>query len=70
MTNNDKYLILATPFSLELIVQLLTSVAQFTVYVLDAHSRLSNIDWFDDYLFPIKVVTSCFEFIFGVFFSF
>ncbi|UJR33526.1 hypothetical protein I4U23_020971 [Adineta vaga] len=61
------WLLAVTAFSLELIVRLLASLAQYTLYVLDAHNRLSNVDSFDEYIFRIKAVTSCFEFILGIF---
>ena len=61
------WLLAITAFSLELIVRLIASLAQYTLYVLDAHNRLSHVDSFDEYIFRIKAVTSCFEFILGVF---
>jgi E3 ubiquitin-protein ligase RNF139 len=70
LTTFSTWLLAVTAFSLELIVRLLASLAQYTVYVLDAHNRLSNVDSFDEYIFRIKAVTSCFEFILGVFLLF
>ncbi|CAF3342544.1 unnamed protein product [Rotaria socialis] len=70
LTTFSTWLLAVTAFSLELIVRLLASLAQYTLYVLDAHNRLSNADSFDEYIFLIKAVTSCFEFILGVFLLF
>jgi len=70
ITTFSTWLLAVTAFSLELIVRLLASLAQFTVYVLDAHNRLSNVESFDEYLFRIKAVTAIFEFILGVFLLF
>ena len=70
LTTFSTWLLAVTAFSLELIVRILASLAQFAVYVLDAHNRLPNIDSFDEYLFRIKAVTSCFEFVLGVFLLF
>ncbi|CAF1119822.1 unnamed protein product [Adineta steineri] len=70
LTTFSTWLLAVTAFSLELIVRLLASLAQYTVYVLDAHNHLANVDLFDEYIFRIKAVTSCFEFILGVFLLF
>ncbi|CAF0727489.1 unnamed protein product [Adineta ricciae] len=61
------WILAITAFSLELIVRLLASLAQYILYVLEAHNRLANVDSFDEYIFRIKAVTSCFEFILGIF---
>jgi E3 ubiquitin-protein ligase RNF139 len=70
LTTFSTWLLAITAFSLELIVRLTASLAQYTLYVLDAHDCLSNVDSFDEYIFRIKAVTSCFEFILGVFLLF
>ncbi|CAF3656980.1 unnamed protein product [Rotaria sp. Silwood1] len=70
LTTFSTWLLAVTAFSLELIVRLLASLAQYTLYVLDAHNRLSNVESFDEYIFWIKAITSCFEFILGVFLLF
>lgn len=70
ITTVSTWLLAVTAFSFELIVRLIASLAQFTVYVLDAHNRLANVDSFDEYLFRIKAVTSVLEFILGVFLLF
>lgn len=67
LTNFSTWLLAVTAFSLELIVRVLASLAQYTIYVLDAHGRLKNSESFDEYIFTIKAVTSCFEFVLGVF---
>ncbi|UJR13713.1 hypothetical protein I4U23_000724 [Adineta vaga] len=67
LTTFSTWLLAVTAFSLELIVRLLASLAQYTVYVLDAHNRLPTADSFDEYIFRIKATTSCFEFLLGVF---
>ncbi|CAF0986426.1 unnamed protein product [Adineta ricciae] len=67
LTTFSTWLLAVTAFSLELIVRLVASLAQYTVYVLDAHNRLSSVDSFDEYIFRIKAITSCFEFLLGVF---
>jgi E3 ubiquitin-protein ligase RNF139 len=69
-TARSTWLFAITAFSLELIVRLTASLAQYTLYVLDAHGLLSNADSFDEYIFRVKAVTSCFEFILGVFLLF
>ena len=70
MTKFSTWLLAVTAFSLELIVRLVATLAQFTVYVLDAHNRLKSVDSFDEYIFRIKAITACFEFILGVFLLF
>lgn len=70
LTSFSTWLLAVTAFSLELIVRLLATLAQYTIYVLDAHNRLSNIDSLDDYIFRVKALTSCFEFLLGVFLLF
>lgn len=70
VTKFSTWLLAVTAFSLELIVRLIATLAQFTVYVLDAHNRLKSVDSFDEYIFRIKAITSCFEFILGVFLLF
>ncbi|CAF3779579.1 unnamed protein product [Adineta steineri] len=70
ITTFSTWLLAITAFSLELIVRLIASLAQYTLYVLDAHNRLSNVDSFDEYIFRVKAITSCFEFILGVFLLF
>ena len=70
LTTFSTWLLAITAFSLELIVRLTASLAQYTIYVLDAHSLLVHVDSFDEYIFRIKAVTSCFEFILGVFLLF
>jgi len=70
VTTFSTWLLAITAFLLELIVRLLASLAQYTLYVLDAHNCLSNVDSFDEYIFRIKAVTSIFEFILGVFLLF
>jgi E3 ubiquitin-protein ligase RNF139 len=67
VTTFSTWLLAITAFSLELIVRLLASLAQYTLYVLDAHNHFSNVDSFDEYIFRVKAITSCFEFILGVF---
>ncbi|CAF4151564.1 unnamed protein product [Rotaria socialis] len=67
LTSISTWLLAVTAFSLELIVRLLASLAQYTLYVLDAYRCLSNADSFDEYIFRIKAITSCCEFILGVF---
>lgn len=69
-TTFSTWLLAITAFSLELLVRLTASLAQYTLYVLDAHGLLSNADSFDEYIFRIKAVTSCCEFILGVFLLF
>ena len=70
LTTLSTWLLAVTAFSLELIVRLLASLTQFTIYVLDAHNRLPHTDSFDEYIFRTKAVASCFEFILGVFLLF
>lgn len=70
VTKFSTWLLAVTAFSLELIVRLLATLAQFTIYVLDAHNRLKSVDSFDEYIFRTKAITSCFEFILGVFLLF
>ncbi|CAF2056268.1 unnamed protein product [Rotaria magnacalcarata] len=67
LTSISTWLLAVTAFSLELIVRLLASLAQYTLYVLDAYRCLSNADSFDEYIFRIKAITSCCEFILGIF---
>lgn len=59
-----------TAFSFELIVRLLSSLAQYTLYVFDAHHCFSNLDSFDEYIFRVKAIGSCCEFMIGVFLLF
>ena len=61
------WILAITAFLLELIVRLTASLAQYTLYVLDAHNYLTNIDSFDEYIFRIKAVTAICEFCLGVF---
>jgi hypothetical protein len=70
VTTFSTWLLAITAFLLELIVRLVASLAQYTLYVLDAHNCLSNVDSFDEYIFRIKAITSIFEFILGVFLLF
>ena len=51
-------------------MRLLALLAQYTIYVLDAHRRLANVDTFDEYLFRIKTLTASLEFLLGVFLLF
>ncbi|CAF3341250.1 unnamed protein product [Rotaria sp. Silwood1] len=67
ITTFSTWLLAVTAFSLELIVRLLASLAQYTVYVIDAHNLLTNVDSFDEYIFRIKAITSCCEFILSIF---
>lgn len=55
---------------MELIIRLIASLAQYALYVFDAYRCLSNNDSFDEYVFRIKAITSCCEFILGVFLLF
>ncbi|CAF1355156.1 unnamed protein product, partial [Didymodactylos carnosus] len=57
------WLLAITAFALELSIRLLAALAQYSVYVMDINNRLKNLDKFDDYIFYIKAVTSCFEFL-------
>jgi hypothetical protein len=70
ITTCSTWLLAITAFLLELIVRLIASLAQYTLYVLDAHNCLSNVDSFDESIFLIKAITSIFEFILGVFLLF
>jgi len=70
ITTFSTWLLAMTGFLLELIVRLLASLAQYTLYVLDAYNCLSNVDSFDEHIFLIKAITSIFEFILGVFLLF
>ncbi|CAF3774997.1 unnamed protein product [Rotaria sordida] len=67
ITTFSTWLLAVTAFSLELIVRLFASLAQYTLYVIDAHNCLSNVDLFDEYIFRIKAITSCCEFILSIF---
>ncbi|CAF2711084.1 unnamed protein product [Rotaria sp. Silwood2] len=70
ITTFSTWLLAVTAFSLELIVRLLASLAQYTLYVIDAHHCLSNADSFDEYIFRTKAITSCCEFILSIFLLF
>ena len=70
LTALSTWLLAVTAFSLELIVRLVASLAQYTLYVLDAHNCLPQSDSFDEYTFRTKAVASCLEFILGVFLLF
>jgi hypothetical protein len=70
VTTFSTWLLAITAFLLELIVRLIASLAQYTLYVLDAHDCLSTEDSFDEYIFRIKAVTSIVEFILAIFLLF